>query len=166
MSNDKTNSLENIEKKAIPELDTNSESIYILPSEFEAQFLGKMVKVFGIDEARVILRMIRAVMIRRLHTVLSWSNWALSKIDIAGIRIRASYSRYFGDLVYELVIRVTVEDIDPLLVKKNIRTLYKMAKIDYDQARAARDIAAVVEKYVKEEWEEEEEINRELETTG
>jgi len=146
-------------------MNEDAESIYVLPSEFEAQFIGKMLKVFGVEDAKVILRMIRAVMIRRLHAVLTWSNWALSKIDIAGIRIRASYSRYFGDLVYELVIRVTVEDIDPTLIKKNIKALYKMAKIDFDQARVAREIEAIVGKYLQEEELQEEEIDRELTVT-
>jgi len=121
--------------------------IQILPGSLEADFVSKLKEVFGAEETREILRLIRAIIMRRMHSILIWSNWYLTKLDIAGLKIRTTYSRYFGNLVYEMNIRVSLEDVDPLVIKKNLRQLYKMAKLDRDQERVAREIEAIVEKY-------------------
>jgi hypothetical protein len=142
-------------------MDTSiTENVYLLPSELETQFLSRLEKIFGEDGAKAILRMIRAIIIRRLHSVLLWGNWMLSKLDIGGIRTRVSFSRYYGDLVYEISMRVSLEDLDPMLIRRNIGTLYKMAKMDMDIARTARDIDAVVGKFIQEELLREEEFEQ------
>ena len=129
--------------------------IQILPVSYDATFVNKLKDVFGAEETREILRLIRAIIMRRMHSILIWSNWYLTKLDIAGLKIRTTYSRYFGNTLYEMNIRVSLEDVDPLVIKKNLRQLYKMAKIDRDQERVTREIEAIVEKYGKDKGSEE-----------
>jgi hypothetical protein len=96
-----------------------------------------------------------------MHTVLVWGNWYLTKLDVAGLKLRVSLSRYYGDLVYEITIRAIIEDIDPVLIRKNLRDIYKMAGIDKEQEKVARDIEAIVAKHIQEHQLEEEEIEAE-----
>jgi hypothetical protein len=137
---------------------TEAQTLQILPAEVDVAFINKLKDVFGIEGARAVLRLIRAMLIRKMHTVLVWGNWYLTKLDIAGLRLRVTVSRYYGDLVYEITIRAIIEDIDPLLIKKNLRDIYKMAGIDKEQEKIARDIEAVVAKYIREQQLEEEEL--------
>jgi hypothetical protein len=137
---------------------TSEKSLQILPLETEVGFINKLKDVFGIEGARAVLRLIRALLIRKMHTVLVWGNWYLTKLDVAGLKLRVSLSRYYGDLVYEITIRAIIEDIDPLLIKKNLRDIYKMAGIDKEQEKVARDIETVVAKHIQEHSLEEEEI--------
>jgi len=138
-------------------------SMPILPTSSDTAFVDKLKDTFGVEETREILRLIRAIIMRRMHSILVWSNWYLTKLDITGLKLRTTYSRYFGNLVYEITIRVSLEDIDPMLIKRNLKQLYKMAKLDKDQERVTREIEAIVEKYSKEKefeesMEEEEEV--------
>jgi len=126
------------------------------------KFVDRLKDVFGIEGTRAVLRLIRAVIMRRLHGILTWANWYLTKLDIAGLKIRVHSSRYFGDLVYEVNIRVLVEDIDPILIRKHLKVLYKMAKIDKDQERVTRELEEIVAKFMKEDLLEEEEFQAEV----
>jgi hypothetical protein len=134
----------------------------VLPTELEVKFVDRLKDVFGIEGTRAVLRLIRAVIMRRLHGILTWANWYLTKLDIAGLKIRVNASRYFGDLVYEVNIRVLIEDIDPILIRKHLKVLYKMAKIDKDQERVTRELEEIVAKYMKEDLLEEEEFQAEV----
>lgn len=134
----------------------------MLPTELEVKFVDRLKDVFGIEGTRAVLRLIRAVIMRRLHGILTWANWYLTKLDIAGLKIRVNASRYFGDLVYEVNIRVLIEDIDPILIRKHLKVLYKMAKIDKDQERVTRELEEIVAKYMKEDLLEEEEFQAEV----
>ena len=137
---------------------TSGKTLQLLPLESEAAFVNKLKDVFGIEGARAVLRLIRAMLIRKMHSVLVWGNWYLTKLDVAGLKLRVSISRYYGDLVYEITIRAMIEDIDPLLIKKNLRDIYKMAGIDKEQEKVTRDIETVVARYIQEQSLEEEEI--------
>jgi len=137
---------------------TSGKTLQLLPLESEVAFVNKLKDVFGIEGARAVLRLIRAMLIRKMHSVLVWGNWYLTKLDVAGLKLRVSISRYYGDLVYEITIRAMIEDIDPLLIKKNLRDIYKMAGIDKEQEKVTRDIETVVARYIQEQSLEEEEI--------
>jgi len=140
------------------ETKTETKTLQILPTEVDVTFVNKLKDVFGIEGARAVLRLIRSMLIRKLHTVLVWGNWYLTKLDVAGLKLRVSISRYYGDLVYEITIRATIEDIDPVLIKKNLREIYKMAKIDKEAEKVARDIEEIVARHIKEHQLEEEEL--------
>jgi hypothetical protein len=135
---------------------------HVLPTELEVKFVDRLKDVFGIEGTRAVLRLIWAVIMRRLHGILTWANWYLTKLDIAGLKVRVNSSRYFGDLVYEINIRVMVEDIDPILIRKHLKVLYKMAKIDKDQERVTRELEEIVAKFMKEDLLEEAELQAEV----
>jgi len=125
-----------------------SENEIILPSEADVTFVRKLEKVFGYENSKEILRMIKAVLLRRLHSVITWSSWYLQKLDIAGIQLRVNWERSYTDVTYEIIIRVTLDDLDPILIKKNLKTLYKMMKLDRDQERVVRELEAIVKTYL------------------
>jgi hypothetical protein len=140
------------------ETKTETQTLQILPGEVDVTFVNKLKDVFGIEGARAVLRLIRSMLIRKMHTVLVWGNWYLTKLDIAGLKLRVSISRYYGDLVYEITIRAIIEDIDPILIKKNLREIYKMARIDKELEKTTRDIEEIVARHIRERQIEEEEI--------
>jgi len=140
------------------ETKTGTQTLQILPTEVDVTFVNKLKDVFGIEGARAVLRLIRSMLIRKMHTVLVWGNWYLTKLDVAGLKLRVSISRYYGDLVYEITIRAIIEDIDPVLIKKNLREIYKMAKIDKEAEKITRDIEEIVARHIREHQLEEEEL--------
>jgi len=123
----------------------------ILPTESDTVLIDKLSRVFGESGAREILRLVKAILLRRISSIITWSNWYLTKMDIAGLKLRTSFYRSYTDSVFELTIKVVLEDLDPVLIKKNLRELYRMAKPDRDQARVLKELEAIVEKYYREE---------------
>jgi hypothetical protein len=116
----------------------------LLHSPGEEVFIPKLERVFGEDYAREVYRLIKAIVMRRMHSVVVWANFYLSKLDIAGIKTRVEFHRYYGDQVYTVEIRVLIEDIDPHTIKRNLTEVYKMAKLSRDEEALTRKIEALV----------------------
>ena len=138
--------MENQEKNKID----SSQLLELIPSDLETTLISKLEKLFGVDGSREILRMIKAIVIRRLHSIIAYSEFYLSKLDISGITINVTIDRLYRPFTYELIIRVSVSDVDPVVIKKNLGKLYKMAKIDRDLQRVTRELEAIVEAHLKE----------------
>jgi len=92
---------------------------------------------------------------RRLHSIIAYTEFYLSKLDVAGIMVNVTIDRLYKSLTYELTIKVTINDIDPYVIKKNLSKLYRMAKIDRDLQRITRDLSAIVAAHLKQEEGEE-----------
>jgi hypothetical protein len=116
----------------------------LLHSPGEQIFIPKLERVFGEDYAREVYRLIKAIVMRRMHSVIVWANFYLSKLDIAGIKTRVEFHRYYGDQVYTVEIKVVIEDIDPHTIKRNLTEVYKMAKLSRDEEALTRKIEALV----------------------
>ncbi len=133
----------------------NDQLLELIPGDLEATLISKLERLFGVDGAREILRMIKAIVMRRLHSIIAYTEFYLSKLDVAGIMVNVTIDRLYKSLTYELTIKVTINDIDPYVIKKNLSKLYRMAKIDRDLQRITRDLSAIVAAHLKQEEGEE-----------
>jgi hypothetical protein len=107
----------------------------VLPVAGETALIAKLERFFGEDRARDIARMIQVVAMRRLHSVVSWAEYFLSKLDISGIKTRVTIERHLGTFSYEVTIRLSVEDVDPIVIRRNIKELYRAARLGRDEAK-------------------------------
>jgi hypothetical protein len=107
----------------------------LIPIVGETALMAKLERFFGEDRARDIARMIQVIAMRRLHSVMSFAEYFLSKLDISGIKTRVTIERHFGAFSYELTIRLSVEDVDPVVIRRNIKELYRSARLGRDEAR-------------------------------
>jgi hypothetical protein len=128
------------EKELENEQEGNQESgvadhLDIIPLMGETNIMGKLEKYFGEDKARDIARMLQVIALRKIHSVISFAEYFLGKLDIAGIRTRVGIERHLGSFSYEVTIRLYVEDVDPVMIKKNMRELYRMAKFSRDEEK-------------------------------
>lgn len=134
----------------------------LIPVIGETALMVKLERFFGEDRARDIARMIQVIAMRRLHSVMSFAEYFLSKLDISGIKTRVTIERHFGAFSYELTIRLSVEDVDPVVIRRNIKELYRAARLGRDEAkyleRLERYLWAIVRQEALKGGEEEEEV--------
>lgn len=130
-----------------------------IPRETRREFITKkLAHRFGIKKAENMVIIIDQWFLHKLRSAVNWLDWLFSSSKVMGINYKLSIDKSIGDMEYVVTLRLTVEDVDPELLRKDIIRLWREAHMSSIRfVKLAKTVAEMLEVEKEEEEEKREE---------